>query len=96
MSSVSEQVNGRASGPVLQSVFLAVIDHSAELSRKPNPTKKTALHRVCEMPACARARVVQDESICTKKSEHMYAKCKLVQTKCNGDHPKNKCDGVQT
>ena len=29
MSNASEQANGRASGPVLQSVFLAVIDHSA-------------------------------------------------------------------
>ena len=29
VSSASEQANGRASGPVLQSVFLAVIDHSA-------------------------------------------------------------------
>ena len=29
MSGASEQVNGRASGPVLRSVFLAVIDHSA-------------------------------------------------------------------
>ena len=29
MSGVSERANGRASGPVLQSVFLAVIDHSA-------------------------------------------------------------------
>ena len=28
VSGASEQVNGRASGPVLQSVFLAVIDHS--------------------------------------------------------------------
>ena len=26
----SERANGRASGPVLQSVFLAVIDHSAD------------------------------------------------------------------
>ena len=29
VSSASERANGRASGPVLQSVFLAVIDHSA-------------------------------------------------------------------
>ena len=28
VSGASEQANGRASGPVLQSVFLAVIDHS--------------------------------------------------------------------
>ena len=28
MSGASERANGRASGPVLQSVFLAVIDHS--------------------------------------------------------------------
>ena len=27
---VSERANGRASGPVLQSVFLAVLDHSVE------------------------------------------------------------------
>ena len=29
MSGASERANGRARGPVLQSVFLAVIDHSA-------------------------------------------------------------------
>ena len=29
MSGASERANGRASGPALQSVFLAVIDHSA-------------------------------------------------------------------
>ena len=28
VSGASERANGRASGPVLQSVFLAVIDHS--------------------------------------------------------------------
>ena len=28
MSGASKRANGRASGPVLQSVFLAVIDHS--------------------------------------------------------------------
>ena len=28
MSGASERANGRASGPVLQSVFLAVLDHS--------------------------------------------------------------------
>ena len=28
VSSASEQANGRAGGPVLQSVFLAIIDHS--------------------------------------------------------------------
>ena len=28
MSGASEQANGRANGPVLQSVFLAVLDHS--------------------------------------------------------------------
>ena len=29
VSGANERANGRASGPVLQSVFLAVIDHSA-------------------------------------------------------------------
>ena len=29
MSGASEQANGRASGPVFQSVFLVVLDHSA-------------------------------------------------------------------
>ena len=29
MSGASERANGRANGPVLQSVFLVVIDHSA-------------------------------------------------------------------
>ena len=31
VSGASERANGRASGPVLQSVFLAVIDHSEEV-----------------------------------------------------------------
>ena len=31
MSGASKQANGQASGPVLQSVFLAVLDHSASL-----------------------------------------------------------------
>ena len=31
MSSASERANGRASGPLLHSVFLAVIDHSEEV-----------------------------------------------------------------
>ena len=31
MSGASERANGRASGPVLQSVFLAIFDHSAAL-----------------------------------------------------------------
>ena len=31
VSGVSERANGRASGPVLQSVFLAVLDHSVIL-----------------------------------------------------------------
>ena len=30
MSGATEQTNGRASGPVLQSVFLVVLDHSAQ------------------------------------------------------------------
>ena len=30
VSGASERANGRASGPVLQSVFLAVLDHSDE------------------------------------------------------------------
>ena len=30
VSGASERTNGRASDPVLQSVFLAVLDHSAE------------------------------------------------------------------
>ena len=34
MSDASEQANGRASGPVLQSVFLAVLDHSAGGTQK--------------------------------------------------------------
>ena len=33
MSGASERANGRASGPVLQSVFLAVIDHSVLFRR---------------------------------------------------------------
>ena len=32
MSGASERANGRASGPVLQSVFLAVLDHSGRPS----------------------------------------------------------------
>ena len=34
MSSASERANGRASGPVLQSVFLAVLDHSEHVLSK--------------------------------------------------------------
>ena len=34
MSGASERANGRASGPVLQSVLLAVIDHSEKGRRK--------------------------------------------------------------
>ena len=30
MSGASERANGRASGPVLQTVFLAVLDHSVK------------------------------------------------------------------
>ena len=30
MSGASDRANGRASGPILQSVFLAVLDHSGE------------------------------------------------------------------
>ena len=31
MSGASDRANGRVSGPVLQSVFLAVLDHSAAM-----------------------------------------------------------------
>ena len=38
VSGASERANGRASGPVLQSVFLAVYDHSAQAPNSlPNP-----------------------------------------------------------
>ena len=33
MSGVSERANGQASGPVLQSVILAVLDHSGRLKK---------------------------------------------------------------
>ena len=41
MSGASEQANGRASGPVLQSVFLAVFDHSSVVERSKEKTKRT-------------------------------------------------------
>ena len=34
VSGASKQVNGRASSPLLQSVFLAVLDHSGRESRR--------------------------------------------------------------
>ena len=34
VSSASERANGRASGPVIQSVFLAVFDHSVTGERR--------------------------------------------------------------
>ena len=34
MSGASERVNGRASGPVIQSIFLAVLDRSAVGERR--------------------------------------------------------------
>ena len=34
MSGASERANGRASGPVFQSVFLAVINHSGRVRKK--------------------------------------------------------------
>ena len=36
MSGASKRANGRASGPVLQSVFLAVLDHSAITQTSPS------------------------------------------------------------
>ena len=40
VSGASERANGRASGPVLQSVFLAVIDHSGVLQMKGQGNKQ--------------------------------------------------------
>ena len=42
VSGASERANGRASGPVLQSVFLAVFDHSAMVSKEKFPFIKNA------------------------------------------------------
>ena len=43
MSGGSEQVNGRENGPVLQSVFLAVIDHSEGYNISPGIKVTNAL-----------------------------------------------------
>ena len=40
MSGGSERANGRASGPVLQSVFLAVLDHSEVVREKEKQRSK--------------------------------------------------------
>ena len=48
-SSASERANGRASGPVLQSVFLAVLDHSArerELKKRRKKSQKKEMEQV--------------------------------------------------
>ena len=42
MSAASKRANGRASGPVLQSVFLAVIDHSARVGLEGEKTSHEA------------------------------------------------------
>ena len=54
MSGASEQANGRASGPILQSVFLVVLDHSGGVksSNERNEEEKekgsTAGHIRCD------------------------------------------------
>ena len=40
MSGASERANGQASGPVLQSVFLVILDHSAREKRKKREEKE--------------------------------------------------------
>ena len=51
MSGASERANGRASGPVLQSLFLTVIDHSVlENSRTHLKTRLlTPCHLICQI-----------------------------------------------
>ena len=46
MSNSSEQANGRASGPVLQSVFLVILDHSETVSQLVGMVNDAALERV--------------------------------------------------
>ena len=45
MSGASERANGRASGPVLQSVFLAVFDHSDCVKSPENGKKGNFCHK---------------------------------------------------
>ena len=45
MSGVSEQANGQASGPVLQSVFLAVFDRSDCVKSSENGKKGNSCHK---------------------------------------------------
>ena len=57
MSGASKRANGRASGPALQSVFLAVLAHSAEVKGANGAGKQATLKRrtaSAEMviPAC--------------------------------------------
>ena len=55
VSGASERANGRASGPVLQSVFLAVIDHSVTIALTSVPPSSfffsfsTSCHKASEV-----------------------------------------------
>ena len=54
VSGASERANGRASGPVLQSVFLAVIDHSAivdNASKRMSEQRKRTSEWTSEWPS---------------------------------------------
>ena len=46
VSGASERANGRASGPVLQSVFLAVIDHSGSEQSDSETSKFPLSHKL--------------------------------------------------
>ena len=60
VSGASERANGRASGPVLQSVFLAVIDHSAVVRahavRGNSIMKKSAFRQFYKLHRCSGPR----------------------------------------
>ena len=55
MSGASERANGLASGPVLQSVFLAVIDHSAREGRR-SEVKKERIEKSTRSSVASHAR----------------------------------------
>ena len=63
MSGASEQANGRASGPVLQSLFLAVIEHSAFLPRQDENGGKW-IHRT----PTAFQLIISNDPVCSETS----------------------------
>ena len=60
---VSERANGRASGPVLQSVFLAVLDHNVPLASLVSGLAGRAPWLVVVVPGAARRSALPDAAV---------------------------------